>query len=78
MADTFTAATERFLEVADWLGDEDEPAVTSLKIMAAVMDKRFSAATMAQYGLVYRSLMKKRPDGTHEVDPLEALLEREA
>ena len=76
--DTFEEATNAFLIAAkDWLTDEDEPMATSLIIMARQLDRRFSAATMAQYGLSYRYLAKRRPEDTETKDPLEALLDRE-
>lgn len=75
--DTFTEAVDTFLASADWLGDDDAPMVASLRIMAAQLDKRFSAATMAQFGLSYRFLAKKAPQGEDTKDPLEALLNNE-
>jgi len=74
MYDTYTEAVEAFLKNADWLGDEEAPMVTSLIVMARQLDKRFSAATMAQFGLSYRFLAKKAPQGDDVRDPLEALL----
>lgn len=74
--DTFVEATETFIEASKgWLTDEDAPAVASLRIMAKQLDKRFAAATAAQYNLAYRHLRKQAPDGAAAVDPLEALLD---
>lgn len=75
---TNVEALETFLiDSKEWLTDADAPAVMALKQMAAQLDKRFSAATMAQYGLFLRALAKKAPDSEGDVDPLEALLNRE-
>lgn len=75
--ETFEDAVNVFLANADWLTDEDAPMVASLVIMAKQLDKRFSAATMAQFGLSYRFLAKRRPDNESTKDPLEALLNAE-
>lgn len=76
--ETFEEATHAFLIAAkEWLTDEDAPMTASLVIMAKQLDKRFSAATMAQYGLSYRYLAKRRPAGENVIDPLEALLNAE-
>lgn len=59
---TYTTATNKFLKsAADWLTDEDAPAIESLKAMAKLLDKDFSPALQAQYGLTYRSLRKLAP-----------------
>ena len=71
-------ALETFLiDAKEWLTDADAPAVMALRQMAVQLDKRFSAATMAQYGLFLRALAKKAPEGEGDFDPLEALLTRE-
>ena len=75
--DTFTEAVDTFLAAADYLTEEDAPMIASLKIMARQLDKRFSAATMAQFGLSYRFLAKKAPKEDGVKDPLEALLNAE-
>ena len=76
--ETNEEALETFLIASkEWLKDEDAPAVMALRQMARQLDKRFSAATMAQYGLFLRALAKKAPTGEGDVDPLEALLNRE-
>ena len=72
-------ALEAFLvDAKSWLTEADAPTVMALKQMARKLDERFSAATMAQYGLFLRSLAKKAPEATGDVDPLEQLLTREA
>ena len=76
--DTNEEALETFLiDSKEWLTDGDAPAIAALRQMARQLDKRFSAATMAQYGLFLRSLQKKAPSGEGDFDPLEALLNRE-
>lgn len=76
--DSNVEALETFLiDSKEWLSDADAPAVMALKQMAAQLDKRFSAATMAQYGLFLRALAKKAPSAEGDIDPLEALLSRE-
>lgn len=72
--ETFTEAVDKFISSASWLTDEDAPMVAGLRIAGQMMDKKFSAATLAQFGLCYRTLMKKRPEAAGEEDELEALL----
>ena len=72
--DSFEESVQIFLNSAHWLTEEDEPMTTSLLIMARQLDKRFSAATMAQFGLSYRFLAKRRPTDERTTDPLELLL----
>ena len=75
---TFEEAVETFLIASkEWLQDVDAPAVVGLQIMARQLDKRFSAATAAQFNLAYRHLRKQAPDGEGDIDPLEALLNGE-
>jgi len=75
--ETFEDAVNAFLADATWLDDADAPMVASLVIMAKKLDSRFSAATMAQFGLAYRFLAKRAPESEGIKDPLEALLDRE-
>ena len=71
MKGTFTEAAQTFLDSADWLTEEDEPAVTGLFICAQELDRQFMAATFAQYQLTYRYLMKSKPkeQQAEETDP---------
>ncbi len=58
------AACQRFLDSASYLGDEDAPAVAALLALAEQIDAEpFQAATFSQYGLTYRSLLKRKPTG---------------
>ena len=71
-----TAAVNRFLKAATWLTDEDEPAVTLLKMLARQLDDEpFQAATASQYGLTYRALLKRAPSDESGSDPLGELLD---
>jgi len=73
---TFTESIEAFLTAADeWLTDEDAPAVAALCAMAEQLDREMTPALLAQYGLSYRTLLKRKPAnaGAPE-DELELLL----
>lgn len=66
---TFKTATEAFLKSADWLGDDDLPAIITLQKIAAQLDEGgLQAALVAQYGVTYRSLLKQRPAGEGDDD----------
>lgn len=72
---SFTKAVEEFLKEADWwLTEEDYPATVALQHMAAQLDIEMTPALLSQYGLTYRSLLKKRPAAEPETDELEDLL----
>lgn len=73
---SFEEATEAFLESADWLTAEDEPAIMSLRAAAVELDAELGAPLLAQYRLFYTGLLKKAPQVSAEVDPLEDLLKR--
>jgi len=66
---TFRSAVNRFLRSAEWLSDDDAPAVTTLLQAARELDAAVKAgeglppALLAQFGLCYRSLLKQRPAG---------------
>lgn len=74
----FTEAINKFITSADWLQDEDAVAVVSLLAMAAELDTadKLNPPLVAQFGLTYRNLLKKKPVGDTEVDPLADLLKR--
>lgn len=73
---TFTEAVEAFVEAADWLTDEDAPAVMAMKGAAAELDANgVQASLIAAYGVHYRSLLKKRPADIGDVDELDQLLD---
>lgn len=68
---TFTEATEQFVAASTWLGPEHAPAVATLRLLASQLDRDLTAALVAQYGLVYRSLLKAQPIDPDADDPLE-------
>ncbi|EQM78203.1 hypothetical protein [Microbacterium maritypicum] len=76
---TFTEAVETFLtDAADWLADEDSPAVVFLEQTAAQLDTKMTPALLSQFGLTYRSLLKKKPVKVEQEDELaKALAEAE-
>lgn len=72
---TYTDAVAAFVSDATWLGTADAPAVTILESLAEALDQEVTAALVAQYGLTYRSLLKRAPvAGSGEVDPVDALI----
>jgi hypothetical protein len=72
---TFAEAVETFLLASDsWLTDEDAPAVAALRASALQLDVELTGALLAQHGLIYRSLLRRKPATPPTVDPLEALL----
>lgn len=74
--ETFTQAVDKFLKAAKpWLSDEDYPATVSLQHMAKQLDKEMTPALLSQYGLAYRSLLKKKPtDASDDGDELDELI----
>ena len=74
--DTFTSAVDKFLKAAkSWLSDEDYPATVSLQHMAKQLDTEMTPALLSQYGLAYRSLLKKKPqDHSEDGDELDDLI----
>jgi hypothetical protein len=72
----FTAAVEEFLANADWLTASHAPSVAALKALAIELDKEVTAALVAQFGVLHRSLLKERPRVESDVDPLAELLRR--
>ena len=74
----FTQAIETFIKSSTWLEDEDAVAVISLQAMAAQLDSddKLNPPLVAQFGLTYRNLLKKKPVISDDVDPLEGLLRR--
>ena len=73
--ETFTDSIESFVTASDWLTPEDAPAVLTLRKLAAELDSGpMVPALVAQWGLTYRSLLKRKPTGDFVEDPLEAAL----
>ena len=73
---TFYESTLKFVAGATWLTDEDDPAVVALFAMAKELDDKLNPPLVAQYGLTYRNLLKRKPGQTEEVDELAKLLRR--
>jgi hypothetical protein len=73
---TFMAATLEFIHSATWLTDEDNPAIVSLIAMARELDDRLNPPLVAQYGLTYRNLLKRKPGNEDAPDELGKLLKR--
>jgi hypothetical protein len=72
----FAEAVEEFLASADWLTAQHAPSVAALKALAVELDKEVTAALVAQFGVLHRSLLKERPSVVPDVDPLAELLRR--
>lgn len=73
---TFTNETLKFIASANWLTDEDGPAVVALLAMAGDLDQKLNPPLIAQYGLTYRNLLKRKPGSASEPDELGKLLQR--
>ena len=72
----FMAETLKFISTATWLRDEDGPAIISLLAMADELDKKLNPPLVAQYGLTYRNLLKRKPEEGDDLDELGRLLKR--
>ena len=73
---TFSESIDLFLSNADWLDDDDLPAIVALKAMAAELDQAINPPLVAQFGLTYRNLLKRKPAMSEELDELAKLLKR--
>lgn len=73
---SFVEAVETFKKsAADWLTDEDSPAIAALEAAAVELDKEVTGALLNAYGLTYRNLLKRKPgDQTGGGDELDDLL----
>lgn len=72
----FMNETLKFIASSSWLTDEDGPAVVALLAMAHELDEKINPPLVAQYGLTYRNLLKRKPAATDELDELAQLLKR--
>jgi hypothetical protein len=61
---------------ADWLDDSHGPSVKALQALASELDREVTAALIAQFGLLHRSLLKAKPSVDGPVNPFEELLRR--
>jgi hypothetical protein len=73
---TFSESTQIFIDRATWLTEDDAPAVVTLLALAAELDANLNPPLVAQYGLTYRNLLKRKPVEIEEVDELAKLLRR--
>ena len=73
---TFAESVAKFLETADWLDDSHGPSVMALQALARELDREVTAALVAQFGLLHRSLLKAKPVENVDVNPYEELLRR--
>lgn len=72
-------ATEEFLNRADWLRDTNyAPVVAALRVLAQEIDAQPNASLFAEYGRTYRYANSLKPATPEFIDPLEALLTRDA
>lgn len=73
---TFDESLQEFIAAAPWLGPLDAPALATLEAIGAVLDAGDrTPALLAQWGLTYRSLLKRAPAEREDAtDPLEAAL----
>jgi len=73
--ETFVEAVGAFFDVADWLTDNEGPAMTALMKAAETLDKKVSSTMLAEYGKVFRYLHGLRPDANKvPVDEFEDFL----
>lgn len=73
---TFSQAVSRFLETATWLDDGHLPSVMALRALAVELDREVTAALVAQFGLLHRSLLKAKPVEAAAANPFEELIRR--
>jgi hypothetical protein len=52
------------------------PSVVALQAVAIELDREVTAALIAQFGVLHRSLLKERPGVQADMDPLAELLRR--
>jgi hypothetical protein len=76
MVMNFETSVQEFLATADWLTASHAPSVAALVAVAQELDREVSAALIAQFGVLHRSLLKERPKVETETDPLAELLRR--
>lgn len=59
---TFEEAVGAFFDGADWLTDNESPAMTALMKAAQSLDTKMSATMLAEFGKVFRYLRNLKPD----------------
>lgn len=71
----FADSLSEFLGASPWIGPLDAPAVASLRAMAFELDAGgMTPALLSQWGLAYRSLIRRAPQDAPPEDEFEALL----
>lgn len=71
--DSVVEAVNKFVLAADWLTDEDAPAVTMLRNCAESLDQTYQAAMVNQCRMLFRELKRKQP-GSSVADEAEDFL----
>ena len=72
----FVEAVEQFIENETWLTAAHAPSVVALRAVAIELDREVTAALIAQFGVLHRSLLKERPGMQAEESPFAELLRR--
>ena len=74
----FEIAVQQFIANETWLTAAHAPSVVALQAVAIELDREVTAALIAQFGVLHRSLLKERPSVQADMDPLAELLQRDA
>jgi hypothetical protein len=72
----FSESVEAFVAEAYWLDASQAPSVVALQALAIELDREVTAALVAQFGVLHRSLLKSKPTNVVLEDPLAELLRR--
>ena len=72
----FEIAVQQFIANETWLTAAHAPSVVALQAVAIELDREVTAALIAQFGVLHRSLLKERPSVQTDIDPLAELLRR--
>ena len=72
----FVEAVQQFVANETWLSAAHAPSVVALQAVAVELDREVTAALIAQFGMLHRSLLKERPSVQTDIDPLAELLRR--
>ena len=72
----FVEAVQQFVANETWLSAAHAPSVVALQAVAVELDREVTAALIAQFGMLHRSLLKERPGVQTDIDPLAELLRR--
>ena len=72
----FEIAVQQFIANETWLTAAHAPSVVALQAVAIELDREVTAALIAQFGMLHRSLLKERPSVQTDIDPLAELLRR--